>query len=146
MRRALLLSVRTEFAEQIFQGEKTVELRRRRPCVTRGDYLIIYVPTPHRCIAGVVVVERVIEARPFALWRRVRQSCGISFAVFASYFQGVDVGYGIVLKRPARLSAPVPLDVLRAIQPGFSPQGYRYLTREHLSDAIAQIRPHLSAI
>ncbi len=146
MRRALLLSVRTEFAERIFDGEKTVELRRRRPSVARGDYLIIYVPTPQRCIAGVVLVERVIEARPFTLWRRVRTSCGISFTQFSEYFRGVDVGYGILLKRPARLSSPVPLDVLRAIQPGFSPQGYRYLTREHVSDAIAQIRPHLTAV
>ena len=141
MNKALLLSVKTEFAEMIFAGTKTVELRRRRPQVERGDYLIIYVPAPFKSIAGVVTVERVIEARIQTLWRRVRTECGITYCDFRSYFSDVSTGYGMFLSRPARLALPIPLDSLRRIAPGFTPQGYKYLSRHEISGVLERLRP-----
>ncbi|NLX21521.1 MAG: ASCH domain-containing protein [Phycisphaerae bacterium] len=142
MNKALLLSVRAHFAEMIFEGTKTFELRRRQPKVQRGDYLIIYVPAPFKRIAGIVAVDDVIEARVPTLWRRVRLNCGIAYRDFLSYFSGLSVGFGIVLTRPARLASPVPLEALRALEPGFSPQGYKYLSRDDITDALVRLRPY----
>lgn len=141
MNKALLLTIKSEFAEMIFDGTKRIELRRRRPRVAPGDYLIIYVPAPFKRIAGVVTVERVIEARIHTLWRRVRIGCGIPYREFLSYFAGLSVGFGIELTRPARLGSPVSLEALRAIEPSFSPQGYKYLSREDITDVLGRLRP-----
>ena len=141
MNRALLLSIRAEFAQRIFDGDKTVELRRRHPRVAAGDYLVIYVPAPFKCIFGVASVERVVEARIETLWRKVRYGCAVTRAEFRTYFAGVAVGYGIVLSRPARLASPLPLDMLREIQPRFTPQGYKYLSRAGISEALGRLRP-----
>jgi predicted transcriptional regulator len=132
--------VKPDYAAKIFDGTKTVELRRRRPRVEQGDYLIIYVPAPVKQLAGVVVVEEVIQDRVHTLWRRVRSTCGITHSDFMTYFAGVEVGYGIRLGRPGRLASPVPLDALRRINPGFNPQGYRYLSRDRISEALGKLR------
>ncbi len=145
MNRALLLTIKSEFANMIFDGTKSVELRRRRPRVAPGDYLIIYVPAPFKRIAGVVMVKDVIEARIHTLWRKIRAQCGIPHRDFLSYFSGVSVGFGIRVMRPARLGSPVPLETLRAIEPSFSPQGYKYLSREEITDVIGRLRPRRSS-
>ena len=85
MNKALLLSVKAEYAQKIFDGEKTVELRRRRPQLEPGDYLIMYVPTPCKCIVGVASVELVVEARLHTLWRKVRHACAVTYGEFRSY-------------------------------------------------------------
>lgn len=145
MNTALLLSVKAEFAEMIFAGTKTVELRRQRPRVAPGDYLILYVPAPFKRVAGIVTVGEVIEARVHTLWRHVRLRCGISYGEFRAYFSEAEVGFGVTLHHPARLAEPLPLEALRTIAPGFSPQGYKYLTRDDITKAISQLRPHIGS-
>lgn len=146
MNKALMLSVQPRYAELIFQGEKTIELRRRRPRVTAGDYLLIYVSTPAKCIIGVASVESVIEARIGTLWRRVRVECAITYAEFQAYFKGIAYGYGIQLGRPAKLTTPLSLDTLRRVQPSFNPQGYKYLSRSDLANALVLLRLHRTAV
>lgn len=141
MNKALLLSVKAEYAQKIFDDEKTVELRRRCPQLEPGDYLVIYVPTPCKCIVGVASVEQVIEARVQTLWRKVRYDCAVTYGEFRTYFSDLSVGYGIVLSRPARLASPLTLAMLREVQPSFTPQGYKYLTRTDLSNALGRLRP-----
>jgi predicted transcriptional regulator len=141
MNKALLLSVRAEFAQKIFAGEKTIELRRRRPQVEFGDYIVIYVPSPKRCIMGVASVDEVLEARVPTLWRKVRLSCGLSYGEYRRYFTNLSTGFGIRLSRPAMLTSPLTLDMLREIQPSFTPQGYKYLSRTDLADALGRLRP-----
>ena len=68
--RALLISVRLEHAEGILSGGKTVELRRTRPRVSRGDWVFIYVPTPRKELVGAFEVADVIAKGPSDLWRQ----------------------------------------------------------------------------
>lgn len=140
MNKALLLSVQAEYAEKILDGTKTVELRRRRPRVSAGDYLILYVPAPVKSIVGVVTVERVVEGRLSTLWRKVRVACSLTHAEFQRYLHGLVVGYAILVKNPGRLSSPLPLKLLRQVQPRFTPQGYRYLSRSDLAGVLGQLR------
>lgn len=144
MNKALLLSVNPEFAEKIFDGEKTIELRRLRPRVESGDYLIIYVPTPCKSIVGVATVEQVLQARLGTLWKKVRHGCGITHTQFRSYFAGASVGYGIFLNRPAKLASSLALNMIRELKPNFSPQGYKYLSRSDIAEALDGLRPHRS--
>jgi predicted transcriptional regulator len=146
MNKALLLSVRAEFAERIFNGTKTVELRRRRPQVRPGDYLIIYVPAPLKCIVGVVTVERVVEGRLRTLWQQVRAGCALSYTEFKRYFGELAIGHGVFLARPARLASPLALSMLRGIEPRFTPQGYKYLSRRDISEALGRLRVHRAVV
>lgn len=140
MRKALLLSVRDEYATKIFDGVKTVELRRCKPKLDKNDYLIIYVPSPIKCIIGVACVAHVVRATVGVLWREVRDSCQLSYAEYQRYFRDSVAGYGIFLTRPGRLDRPISLDTLRELKPRFTPQGYQYFTRYDLADALIRLR------
>src|SRR5215207_9382671 len=125
----LLLSIRPEHAFKIFDGSKKVELRRVRPKVSAGDSVLVYVSTPVRALVGAFDVERVVEARPQALWDQVKETAGITREQFDSYYSGAANAYGIVVGQVRQLPEPVMLYRLRKLFSGFHPpQSYRYLS------------------
>lgn len=140
MRQALLLSIKEPWASMILDGSKRVELRRRRPRSSGYKYLIIYVPAPRHCIVGVAAMEEVIEDDVEALWRRVRRVSGLDRREFRSYFAGCRRGFAIRLGKVMRVRTPVTLASIRRIEPGFSPQGYQYLSADRLGSAVRSLR------
>jgi predicted transcriptional regulator len=126
----LLLSIRPEHADKIFDGTKRVELRRVRPKVSSGDSVLVYVSTPVRALVGAFDVARVVEAHPQDLWEQVKGSAGITREQFDSYYNGAAKAYGIVVGNVRQLPEPVVLHRLRKLFSGFHPpQSYRYLSQ-----------------
>ena len=109
----LLLSIRPEHADKIFDGSKRVELRRVRPRVTSGDLVLVYVSTPVRALVGAFDVTRVVEAQPQILWEQVKEDAGISREQFDSYYRGAAKAYGIVVGNVRQLPEPVMLHRLK---------------------------------
>jgi predicted transcriptional regulator len=125
----LLISVRPEHAEKIFDGSKKVELRRVRPKVTSGDMVFIYVSAPVKALVGAFYVEKVVEASPQMLWGQVKDIAGINRARFDAYYNGAVNAYGIFVQETRQLPKPVDLELLRDIVSSFRPpQSYRYIT------------------
>lgn len=132
-RDALLLSIRPEYANKIFDGTKTVELRRTRPRLEAGGRVLVYVSTPVKALVGMFEVGRVMEAHPSLLWSHVREHAGITRWQFDHYFIGADRAYGIFLTSPRQLPMPIELGHLRELIEGFvPPQSYRYLTHDEV--------------
>lgn len=126
--RTLLLSLRPEFADKVFAGIKKVELRRVRPSVEVEDWVLIYVSTPVRAIAGRFRVVEIVEDSPASLWKEVRNLAGISRRQFNDYYRGAPKAYGIFFSCVRRFRPPVELSQLRKLWPAFHPpQCYRYL-------------------
>lgn len=137
--RALLLSLRPEFADKVFDGTKKVELRRIRPRVAIQGLVLVYVSTPVRAIVGAFRVREVIEGSPSMLWKDVRHHAGVTRRQFDEYYIGAAKAYGIFLNSVTRFREPVDLSHLRALWPDFHPpQSYRYLDLSQVS----LIRPH----
>jgi predicted transcriptional regulator len=126
--RALLISIRPRFAEKIFAGTKTVELRRVRPRVSAGDLVFVYVSSPIKELQGAFEVGRVITAAPSVLWKRLGKNAGVTHAEFRDYFSGKDLTHAIVIKRFWKLPVPLSLPELRQRTGGFRPpQSFRYI-------------------
>ena len=127
--RALLLSIRPEFAKKIFDGSKTVELRRVRPRVGCGDLVLVYASAPVKALLGAFEVARVRSGPPESLWSAVANKAGVTSEQFDAYFLGAKTGYAIFLKRKWSLEKPLGLEKLRRRQSDFRPpQSYHYLT------------------
>lgn len=125
----LLLSIRPRFAECIFAGTKTVELRRVRPRVNAGDRVLIYVSSPVMALVGGFEVESVLEHSPDWLWRKVGKESGLQRCEFLDYFDGAERAYAIQIARTWKCAVPSSLQELRKRVPGFSPpQSYWYLS------------------
>lgn len=125
----LLLSIHPRYARWIFNGMKTIELRRVRPRVTKGDWVLVYVTSPLKILIGGCRVERLIEAPLPSLWSEVRHGACVSRAVFDEYYAGTQTGFAIVFGEVRRLDHPIGLRRLRELLPDFRPpQCYRYLS------------------
>lgn len=133
---ALLLSLKPRFAHAIFDGTKTVELRRVRPRLSSGDLVLIYVSSPTCRLEGAFEVAQVLDAAPDKLWSKVRGRCALTRLEYDAYFADAEVAYGIVIRKKWRLESPVDLAAMRArnIRP---PQGYQYLAAAELGQAVA---------
>ena len=126
----LLLSIRPEYANKIFDRTKTVELRRIRPrLLNEGDRVVVYVSSPQQAVVGSFKVDNIVEKPVTELWEEVEKIAGISHEEFYDYYQGVKLGVGIFLKDIHRFSQPVELHRLRNKLPNLKPpQSFRYLT------------------
>lgn len=143
-RETILLSVRPKFARQIFEGNKTTELRRVRPDVVAGQRVLIYSSSPTRALLGTAVVHRIEAAAPGKLWDRVRDTAGISRTEYRSYFEGADVAVAISLRDVRAFKRPLTLSELRAKWPWFRPpQSYCFVQASiHRTQArLTSLRP-----
>lgn len=127
---AFLISIRPRFADLIFAGSKTVELRRVCPKVSAGDLALVYVSSPARELRGSFEVAKILTASPSALWKKVGGKSGVTRAEFFAYFKGKKHAHALVIKRAWQLPAPVSLTTLRKTRGGFRPpQNFHYLQR-----------------
>ncbi|MDZ4786736.1 MAG: ASCH domain-containing protein [bacterium] len=138
----LLLSIQPRYAGLIFDGKKKAELRRIRPRVNRGDFLLIYVSSPDKVLLGSCEVEEVIGNDPKKLWTLVSNKSGLKKSDFLDYFEGTSTGYAIFLNQVQEFKQPIALSRLQQEWVGFHPpQGYRYLTLEEV-DRIGFMAEH----
>jgi predicted transcriptional regulator len=118
----------------IFDGSKTVELRRVCPKISAGDLALVYVSSPTKELQGAFEVGKVISTSPSTLWRKVGKKSSITRREFFAYFRGKKRAHALVIKRAWKLSAPIGLTTLRRCKGGFRPpQNFHYLKRNESS-------------
>lgn len=128
--RAVLLSVKPRFAEQILAGTKTVEFRRSWAAEPVG-LAVIYSSSPIQCLVGFVEIEGAVLASPASVWTKCRaRGPGIERKELMEYFAGKDQAYGILLGQRVIPEEPIrPKSIFKGFRP---PQSFRYLTATEL--------------
>ncbi len=135
--RLLLISVRPHYAEKLLSGEKTLELRRVRPALDKGDWVVIYASSPRKEIIGAFQVKETVVAKPVNLWESHGGRSAVPRDEFFAYFEGRNIGYGIAVDRVFRFAAPTSLEQIRRLSPTFHPpQGYAYLSSSTVSGGV----------
>ncbi len=130
--RMLLISIKPRYAELIFAGKKTIELRRICPKVNNGDLVLVYISSPVKAIYGGFKVDSVINEPPEKLWEKVGICSGINKDEFDAYFKNADIGYGITFNEVWSLPHPIKLESIKLEWPEFRPpQSYWYLESGH---------------
>lgn len=130
----LFLSIHPRFVDKILSGEKTIELRRRRPRSVAGEWIAIYATTPERQLRGIARVTEVRVGGVRDMWPEARLQAGVTKKEYESYFSECERAVGIVLADPVSFAEPVSLERLRELWPNFQPpQGFRYLDQEQAS-------------
>ncbi|MHC1623025.1 MAG: ASCH domain-containing protein [Candidatus Methanospirareceae archaeon] len=132
---AIFLSVRPQYASRIFEGSKTVELRRVRPrYIARGALVLIYVPSPVKSLVGAFKIDQVVEKPLEELWEIVHDRAGVTREEFDAYYAGVSKGIAIFFRQVWSLPKPIELEDLKERMVGFHPpQGFRYATASELA-------------
>jgi len=128
----LLISIKPQYAKKIFDGEKTIELRKSAPQRVENDsYMLIYVTSPVKELWGVCKIKNIIKSDPEVIWNKYGNVAGIDKKDFNDYYKETTNGYGIELKEVKSLTNVISLEELREMIPGFTaPQTYRYVDKE----------------
>ena len=138
LKKYLFISVKPEFAEKIVSKEKSIELRKIKPHVKIGDYIIIYASSPIKSVVGFGVIKQIIETSPEMMWNKFSDSLGIDKLRYDHYYNGKEKAIGIEIEGIKKI-CPVTLDNLRTIDASFHPpQIYRYVSNADICRTISE--------
>lgn len=118
-----LLSIKPEFAFDIFRGTKKFEYRRiifKEPV----DRIVVYASSPVKMVIGEFTVKGILFEDLDYLWSRTKHYSGITKEYFYSYFYDKDKGYAIKIGKAVRYRKPSLLHDLYGIK---APQSFAYL-------------------
>lgn len=126
-KRDIVLSVRPLYSDKIFEGRKTVELRRRFPLsAPRGTVAYIYSTSPIRAMVGSTEIESVNNLPVMEIWKKFGKRAQISKSDFYTYFEGLTDGFALTISNARSFSRPIDLAELRD-RFGFEPpQSFLY--------------------
>ncbi len=132
---SILLSIKPYYVEKIFEGSKTIELRRKMPKqIKENSLVVVYSTSPTKSIFGAFKVKGILEATKENLWEKVQLKAAVNNSEFEEYFNGCEVGYGIEIGEKYSFENPISLNKLREVDGSFNvPQSFRYLTDQDLS-------------
>lgn len=124
----VLLSIKPQFADKIFSGEKKFEYRRAIFKNKDIQKIIVYSSSPVKKIIGEFEVEEIIEDKPSIIWERTNKFSGIKKTFFFEYFNNRNIGFAIKIKEPSRYDNPIdPFSLIAGFTP---PQSFMYVSDE----------------
>jgi len=126
--RHVLISIKPKYVDQIINGEKLVEIRRRRVLFEPGTVIWIYATQPRASIVGFAIVRRIDTDDAERIWSRSAKKIAISKRVYLEYVAGAPIVSAIHLSHVNELDDAVSLEEIRSIVRGFNPpQFFHYL-------------------
>lgn len=120
----VLLSIKPEFVEQIENGNKKFEYRKR---IFKKDVesVVVYSTMPVGRIVGEFKIETIINDSPEEIWNQTNQYSGISEEYFNEYFLDRGEGFAIKIKEFLKYDEPInPYDIFSNF---VAPQSYKYI-------------------
>ena len=119
----VLLSIKPEFANLIFSGEKHYEYR-KQIFKQNVDTIVVYASYPVQKIIGEFSIEDIVHDDIEKLWKKTKQYSGISSEYFNEYFQNKNKGYAIKVSNTKLYSVPMNLNSIYSSTP---PQSFAYI-------------------
>jgi predicted transcriptional regulator len=120
----ILLSIKPEYAQKIFNGEKRYEFRRTIYKRKGIQTVVVYVSHPIKKIVGEFYVEEVISDTLNKLWDGTKEHAGISEEVYLQYFAGRNIGFALKIRKAIKYKKAFCIKEHWGIMP---PQSFIYL-------------------
>ncbi len=95
----VVLSIKPEFANKIFDGTKKYEFRKSIFKNDKIKTVIVYASSPVQQVIGEFEIEKIINHDIDTLWGMTQRHSGISEDYFYQYFADKEIGYAIKIKR-----------------------------------------------
>ena len=129
----LLLSLKPRYADRIFEGLKTVELRRRIVSHIKDRDVFVYVSSPVMELRGGFRAGDFWSGTPEEIWDMVSKLAHVDKQDFDTYFEGQAVAYAFEITDVWESPNPVHLNTLRNQFPNFVvPQSWRYVRNDEM--------------
>lgn len=120
----ILLSIKPEFAEKIFNGTKKFEFRRSLFKNKNIMTVVVYASSPVQKVIGEFEIDHILNEDIHQLWQETKEFSGISESYFFDYFDKKEKGYAIKIKTTKRYTKTLSLKDDYNVTP---PQSFMYL-------------------
>jgi predicted transcriptional regulator len=121
----ILLSIKPEFVERIFSGEKKFEYRKVLFSDRRVKTVVVYSTMPVGKIVGEFQIKSIQHDSPNALWSKTKEYAGVDGIFFQDYFSGREYGFAIEIGDVTQYESPIdPKDVFDKFT---APQSFFYV-------------------
>jgi predicted transcriptional regulator len=120
----VLLSIKPQFVDKIFSGQKKYEYRRsifKREGINK---VIIYATAPISQIVGEFEIDKIIFDDVSELWEKTNDHSGINKEFFYKYFSDRNKGYAIKIKSVIEYNIPKNLNETYGVM---APQSFVYI-------------------
>lgn len=120
----VLLSIKPEYADRIFEGSKKFEFRKtifKKPDIKT---VVVYASSPVQRVIGEFDIDTILSDAPKDLWKQTSEHSGISKEFFFEYFSEKEVGFAIKVKNARRYKKPRILKEKYNVAP---PQSFCYV-------------------
>lgn len=105
----VLLSIKPEFANKIFDGTKLFEFRRAIFKHPNIKTVVVYASSPVQKVIGEFEIDCILKQDIQSLWLNTAEHAGIQQEYFNTYFQGRAFGFAIKVKNPKLYKKPQSL-------------------------------------
>jgi len=133
MKRELMIalySIKPIYSEQIINGNKKYELRKRMPA-RNLDYILIYSSSPTSKVVGYATVKKIHKKQVANLWMLVSDHAGITKNDYMAYFKDSSDAYALELGEVNRFVKPFNIN---EIDPAcVPPQSFSYVDKNKFS-------------
>lgn len=119
----VLISIRHEFAKEIYYGRKSLELRKRIPSFQVGTKCFIYESLPIGCITGSFIYGGTLAYPKDEMWKLFSSTLGIEKERFYQYYKNSDTAFGWIMLGVNRFD----YGSLRQNGIDYAPQSYCFL-------------------
>jgi len=120
----VLLSIKPEFVEKIFNGTKKYEFRKSIFKNKDVDTVVVYASSPWQYVIGEFKIETILSDNVDRIWEQTREFSGISENFFRMYFAHKTNAFAIKIGHVTRYKKHKQL---RDYNVNFAPQSFVYL-------------------
>ena len=120
---AILLSINPNHVENILNGTKKYEFRKRM-CKKPVDKIVIYSTTPVMKVVGEAEVEAILVDNPETIWKKTKTRSGIDKPFFDQYYKNRRQAVAYKLKNVVEFEKPREL---KEYGISAAPQSFRYI-------------------
>ena len=106
----MLISIKPEHIENIFNGSKKYEYRKIR-CKQDINKIIIYSTYPIMKVVGEAKVEKILEDSPDRIWEKTKKYSGIDLNFYQKYFKDRSKAIAYKLTNIKKYDSPKELSI-----------------------------------
>ena len=122
--KTVLLSIKPEFAEKIFDGTKKYEFRKSIFKSTDVQKVVVYASSPVQKVIGEFSIADVLNDDVETIWKATALHSGITHDFYLSYFANKEKAYAIKIGKAIRYRQARNLSDYNL---SFAPQSFAYL-------------------
>jgi predicted transcriptional regulator len=121
-----LLSIKPQFVEKIFSGDKKYEYRKVIFSRTDVTTIVVYCTSPVGKIVGEFKIGKILKDTPEDIWQQTKRHSGVEKEFYDEYFKNRESAYAIGIIEPLLYEYPInPYNDVNFV----APQSFMYLNK-----------------